>query len=109
MGRLTRVYRIIQWAYHASPPRGRSAYRLSRQGLIRSSFSCQLHEVVLMSIQHEVASTKSYARSEQALAKARESIAGGDSSSMRVLPYHMPLVADRGEGAHVWDVDGNRY
>lgn len=28
---------------------------------------------------------------------------------MRVLPYHLPLVAQRGEGAHVWDVDGNEY
>ena len=28
---------------------------------------------------------------------------------MRVLPYHLPLVADRGQGADVWDVDGRRY
>jgi glutamate-1-semialdehyde 2,1-aminomutase len=28
---------------------------------------------------------------------------------MRVLPYHLPLVAHRGEGARVWDVDGNEY
>ena len=27
---------------------------------------------------------------------------------MRVLPYHLPLVAERGEGSRVWDVDGNR-
>ena len=39
----------------------------------------------------------------------RRSIAGGDSSTMRVLPYHLPLVADRGQGSRVWDVDGNEY
>jgi glutamate-1-semialdehyde 2,1-aminomutase len=48
-------------------------------------------------------------RSEQMLARFKESIAGGDSSTMRVLPYHLPLVADRGTGARVWDVDGNEY
>lgn len=48
-------------------------------------------------------------RSSVALARARRSIAGGDSSTMRVLPYHLPLVAQRGEGARVWDVDGREY
>lgn len=28
---------------------------------------------------------------------------------MRVLPYHLPLVAARGKGARVWDVDDNEY
>ncbi|TWU33645.1 Glutamate-1-semialdehyde 2,1-aminomutase [Novipirellula aureliae] len=28
---------------------------------------------------------------------------------MRVLSYHLPLVAERGEGARVWDVDGKEY
>jgi len=43
------------------------------------------------------------------LDRGRRSIAGGDSSSMRVLPYHIPLVAERGEAARLWDVDGNEY
>src|SRR5262245_7873353 len=43
------------------------------------------------------------------LERARRSIAGGDSSTMRVLPYHIPLVADRGQGAYLWDIDGNEY
>lgn len=43
------------------------------------------------------------------LARARCSIAGGDSSTMRVLPYHLPLVASRGKGCRVWDVDDNEY
>src|ERR1700729_3070975 len=46
---------------------------------------------------------------EQVLQRGRRSIAGGDSSTMRVLPYHLPLVAERGEGSRVWDVDGNEY
>src|SRR5579875_2645460 len=44
-----------------------------------------------------------------ALARARRSVAGGDSSTMRVLPYHPPIVAERGEGPYVFDLDGNRY
>jgi glutamate-1-semialdehyde 2,1-aminomutase len=47
--------------------------------------------------------------SEQILERGRQSIAGGDSSTMRVLPYHLPLVAARGQGSRVWDVDGNEY
>lgn len=47
--------------------------------------------------------------SESLLARARRSVAGGDSSNMRVLPYHPPLVIDRGEGCRVWDVSGNEY
>lgn len=43
------------------------------------------------------------------LARARRSIAGGDSSTMRVLPYHLPLVASHGKGCRVWDVDDNEY
>ncbi len=44
-----------------------------------------------------------------ALERARQSVAGGDSSTMRVLPYHPAIVAERGEGPWVFDVDGNRY
>jgi len=47
--------------------------------------------------------------SEEILQRGRDSLAGGDSSTMRVLPYHIPLVADRGEGVYLWDADGNRY
>jgi|HubBroStandDraft_6_1064221.scaffolds.fasta_scaffold65305_2 glutamate-1-semialdehyde 2,1-aminomutase len=47
--------------------------------------------------------------SEQFLQRARRAIAGGDSSTMRVLPYHLPLVAAKGQGSHVWDLDGNEY
>ena len=47
--------------------------------------------------------------SQRVLDRARTSIAGGDSSSMRVLPYHLPLVADHGAGSRLWDVDGHEY
>jgi len=47
--------------------------------------------------------------SARMLERGKKSIAGGDSSSMRVLPYHIPLVAQRGQGAYLWDVDGNEY
>jgi glutamate-1-semialdehyde 2,1-aminomutase len=53
--------------------------------------------------------TPASSASERMLTRGRQSIAGGDSSTMRVLPYHIPLVADRGEGARLWDIDGNEY
>ena len=43
------------------------------------------------------------------LDRACRSLAGGDSSLMRVVPYHLPLVADRGAGCFVWDVAGKQY
>lgn len=48
-------------------------------------------------------------QNQAVLARARQSIAGGDSSSMRVLPYHLPLVAERGEGSRIWDANGDEY
>ncbi len=47
--------------------------------------------------------------SAKMLERGKRSIAGGDSSTMRVLPYHIPLVAERGEGSRLWDIDGNEY
>ena len=49
------------------------------------------------------------ARSEEFLSRAKLSVAGGDSSTMRVLPYHPPLVAASGQGCRIRDVDGNEY
>jgi glutamate-1-semialdehyde 2,1-aminomutase len=50
-----------------------------------------------------------FTQSAQLLERARRSIAGGDNSTMRVLSYHLPLVATRGQGSRVWDVDGQEY
>ena len=47
--------------------------------------------------------------SARMLERGRQSLAGGDSSTMRVLPYQIPLVADRARGCRLWDVDGNEY
>ncbi len=46
---------------------------------------------------------------ERLLRRGCQSLAGGDSSTMRVLPYHIPFVADRGKGARVWDADDREY
>jgi glutamate-1-semialdehyde 2,1-aminomutase len=54
-------------------------------------------------------STGTRQRSEQSLERAKRSVAGGDSSTMRVLPYHPALVVDRGQGCRIWDVDENEY
>ena len=40
---------------------------------------------------------------------ARGFLAGGDSSTTHVVPHHLPLVADRGSGSRIWDIDGNDY
>lgn len=48
-------------------------------------------------------------RSRQLLARGCNSLCGGDSSTMRVLPYHVPLVAERGAGCRVWDADAREY
>ena len=53
--------------------------------------------------------TLGHSQSERSLERARRSLAGGDSSSMRVLPYHLPLVAERGEGARLYDAEGRSY
>jgi len=50
----------------------------------------------------------SYERSTHIMETAKKSIAGGASSTMRVLPYQDPLVISRCEGPYVWDYDGNR-
>jgi glutamate-1-semialdehyde 2,1-aminomutase len=53
--------------------------------------------------------TANRGRSEKLLERAKRSVAGGDSSSMRVLPYHPALVIDRGAGCRIWDADDNEY
>lgn len=54
-------------------------------------------------------STSAAPSSARMLERGRRAIAGGDSSTMRVLPYHLPLVADRGLGSKVWDIEGHEY
>ena len=39
---------------------------------------------------------------------AREHLPGGVSSSWQTWPPH-PIYVDRGQGSHVWDIDGNEY
>jgi glutamate-1-semialdehyde 2,1-aminomutase len=46
---------------------------------------------------------------EQLLDRAKNSIAGGDSSSMRTLPYAIPLIAESGQGARLRDAGGREY
>ncbi|HEU4629535.1 MAG TPA: glutamate-1-semialdehyde 2,1-aminomutase [Gemmatimonadaceae bacterium] len=51
------------------------------------------------------------ARSAAIMARARELFPGGVNSPVRAFAGvgGEPFVAERGEGAYVWDVDGNRY
>lgn len=45
--------------------------------------------------------------SAKILNEIKQYIVGGASSSMRVVPYHMPLVVEKTEGPYVWDADDN--
>jgi glutamate-1-semialdehyde 2,1-aminomutase len=54
-------------------------------------------------------STVSESASARFMSRACASLAAGDSSTMRVQPYALPLVAERGEGSRVWDIDGQEY
>jgi glutamate-1-semialdehyde 2,1-aminomutase len=55
--------------------------------------------------------TGSYGRSQELYAEAQEVIPGGVNSPVRAFRSvgGTPIFFERGEGAHVWDVDGNRY
>ena len=48
-------------------------------------------------------------RSETLFARARQSLAGGVNSNLRLLTKPIPLFFDHAAGAMVYDVDGNAY
>lgn len=48
-------------------------------------------------------------RSQQLFARAKQSLAGGVSSNVRLLAKPLPLFFERAEGAMIYDVDGNGY
>jgi glutamate-1-semialdehyde 2,1-aminomutase len=50
-----------------------------------------------------------FEKSSECFARAKNSIAGGINSGIRLLEQPVPLYFERGEGARVWDVDGNEY
>ena len=50
-----------------------------------------------------------FAKSRSLMERAEKSLAGGVSSHFRIFGQPHPLVFDHAEGAHIIDVDGNRY
>src|SRR4030088_1557650 len=52
---------------------------------------------------------RSYRQSEQHYAEACAVLAGGVNSNFRLHGQPVPLVFERGEGARLYDVDGNVY
>ena len=48
-------------------------------------------------------------KSEAMFERAKQSLAGGVSSNVRLLAKPFPLFFDRAEGAMIYDVDGNAY
>jgi glutamate-1-semialdehyde 2,1-aminomutase len=54
----------------------------------------------------------SFARSEALFGRAVEIVAGGTTQGKApntLIPGEYPIYAARGRGAHLWDVDGNRF
>lgn len=61
-----------------------------------------------MSIQEIIADVQGINnKSAEMLEKIRNYIPAGASSTMRVLPYHKPLVIKKAEGVKIWDLDDN--
>jgi glutamate-1-semialdehyde 2,1-aminomutase len=56
-------------------------------------------------------STRNRSRSEQWFDRAQQSLVEGVNSPSRgaAVFAHGPVVLERGDGSHVWDVDGNEY
>lgn len=52
--------------------------------------------------------TKQFPKSKQWFERARRSLAGGVSSQFRAATAPHPMFYERGDGAYVWDVDGNK-
>ena len=50
-----------------------------------------------------------FAKSRALFARAQGSIAGGVSSGIRNMELPVPLYFSHGQGARLWDVDGNEY
>lgn len=54
----------------------------------------------------------SFERSEALFSRAQQIVAGGTTQGKApdtLLPGEYPIYADHGRGAHLWDVDGNRF
>jgi glutamate-1-semialdehyde aminotransferase len=54
----------------------------------------------------------SFANSEALFARAQQIVAGGTTQGKApntLIPGEYPIYAARGQGAHLWDVDGNRF
>jgi glutamate-1-semialdehyde 2,1-aminomutase len=54
----------------------------------------------------------SFARSEELFARAQEMVLGGTTQGKApntLIPGEYPIYAARGQGAQLWDVDGNRF
>lgn len=58
---------------------------------------------------HSIEKKYDYSKCEKVLSRIKKSVAGGDSSTMRALPYQLPLVVEKTEGVYVLDKDGNRF
>ena len=50
---------------------------------------------------------RSYAKSIELYERTKKTLAGGVSSNVRYAATPVPLVFERGEGARLYDVDGN--
>lgn len=50
---------------------------------------------------------KNFKESVRMMERAQKSVIGGANSTMRVLPYQLPMFIKQADGCTIWDVDGN--
>jgi len=50
-----------------------------------------------------------FARSRQQNERARRTLAGGVATAFRAAQQPVPISFARGQGSHLWDIDGNEY
>ncbi len=53
--------------------------------------------------------TAGFGQSHSQYERSRRTLAGGVASALRLLQLPWPITFERGAGAHLFDVDGNRY
>jgi glutamate-1-semialdehyde 2,1-aminomutase len=75
---------------------------------VRETIEFDLELVDRLIADEEAALAPKHAKSIAYRETAAEHVAGGVASSWQSAPPHA-IYVDRGEGSHVWDIDGNEY
>jgi glutamate-1-semialdehyde 2,1-aminomutase len=75
---------------------------------VRESIDIDLDKVDQLIIEQEATLEPKHRASIEYREIARRHVAGGVASSWQAAPPHAIFI-DRGDGSHIWDIDGNEY